>query len=464
MNSNQQHKVILLDSDHNRRDYLLALITSQGLTPFIFEKESRCLDNISPLGPDLVISGPLQAHKAYRLINTIKSTSYGLPVMIISNDKAIADFIRTNGFDDISVVDESINPAEIKGTITEKLQNNSNDQSALECPLLVGNTPEMVTIKKIIPELNRLNETVYIQGEQGTGKDLLARVIHFKSDRQDKPFIKINIPEFLAEKAQHNEVDGDGGSLEQVLDDQEALFNLARTGTLYLDEIGVMTPDFQAGLLHFLKKIQVRGPESAENGIRLIASNSKDLENLVSGGQFRKDLYYRLNVIKIKIPHLRKRMEDISQLADFFTDRYCRQLGKSHYELSDRTKNIFSSYFWPGNVGELENLVRDIVVQGEEDGLVEKLYLLSENERLLNNFEGFLCAGELARVKGSVEDSDDWSLKDISQKFLGKFEKRLVEKILDSTNWNRRKAAELLGISYKSLLNKIKDYGLSEIN
>ena len=156
-------------------------------------------------------------------------------------------------------------------------------------------------------------------------------------------------------------------------------------------------------------------------------------------------------------------MEDIPQLADFFTDRFCLQLGKSHYELSAKTKTIFSSYFWPGNVRELENLVKDIVAQGDEDSGVEKLYLLSENDRLLNNFEGFLSAGELARVKNSVEDSDDWSLKGISQEFLGKFEKRLVKKVLDSTNWNRRKAAAMLDISYKSLLNKIKDYDLSEV-
>ena len=463
MNTTAQHKIVILDSDQNRRDYLRAIIAAQGLTPFIFEKESRCLDNISPLRPDLVISGPLQANKAYRLINTIKSTSYDLPVMIISNDKAIADFIRTNGFEDISVVKESLNPDEMQGAITEKLQNNVNCEDRQGCPLLIGNSPEMIKIKKIIPEVNRLNETVLIQGERGTGKDLLSRVIHFKSDRHGKPFVKINVPEILAVKTEDSEIKAETGSPEEVIHNQENVFELARTGTLYLDEVGAMTPEFQAELLHFLKRHQFQKPGSGENDIRIIASHSKGLKGLVSSGKFRKDLYYRLNVIKIEIPPLRKRMDDISQLADFFTDRYCVQLSKSHYELSAKTKNVFSSYFWPGNVRELENLVRDIVAQSDEDSLVEKLYLLSENDRLLNNFEGFLSAGELARVKNTVEDSDDWSLKGISQEFLGSFEKRLVKKVLDSTNWNRRKAAELLDISYKSLLNKIKDYELSEV-
>ena len=207
MNPPQQHRVIILDSDQNRRDYLRALIASQGLTPFIFEKECRCLDNISPLNPDLLISGPLQASKAYRLINTIKSTSHGLPVMIISNDRAIADFIRANGFDDISVVDESINLAEMQNAITDKLQHATECKDGQECPLLIGSSPDMVKIKKIIPELNRLNETVYIQGEHGAGKDLLARVIHFKSGRHDKPFVKINVPEWLADKAEKSDRD-----------------------------------------------------------------------------------------------------------------------------------------------------------------------------------------------------------------------------------------------------------------
>jgi two-component system response regulator AtoC len=463
MNTTRQHKIVILDSNQNRRDNLRALIAAQGSTPFIFEKQSRCLDNLSSLAPDLLISGPLAASKAYRLINTIKSTSYDLPVMIISNDKAIADFIRSNGFEDISVVKESLNADEMQGAIIEKLRNNSDNKDCRGCPLLIGNSPEMTKIKRIIPEVNRLNETVLIQGERGTGKDLLARVIHFKSDRHEQPFVKINVPEMLAEKAEDQGTKEVTGSSEHVINAQENVSALARNGTLYLDEIGAMTPEFQAEFLHFLKRHQFSNSSSGENGIRVITSHSKGLKDLVTGGQFRKDLYYRLNVIKIEIPPLRKRMDDIPQLADFFTDRYCARLGKSHYELSAKTKNVFSSYFWPGNVRELENLVRDIVAHSDQDSLVEKLYLLSENDRLINNFEGFLTAGELDRVKVSVIESDDWSLKDISQEFLASFEKRLIKKVLDSTHWNRRKAAELLDISYKSLLNKIKDYELTEV-
>jgi two-component system response regulator AtoC len=462
MSSTTQHKIVILDSDPQRRDHLRSMLTENGYTPFLFEKESRCLDNIAPLNPDLVISGSLPADKAYRFINTIKSTKSDLPVLIISDDKAISDFINTNGLDDIAVINENLNSDEMQRAIAERLENNSNNQPRRDCPLIIGNTPEMVKIKQLIPVINKLNETVLIQGEHGTGKDLLARAIHFKSDRQDQPFVKIDIPELVTIQTEKNKVDAAAGLLPHELDSRKELLAKANTGTLFLDEIGALTTRYQTDLLHFLKGFKNAGPGPNANDIRVIVATTIDLERLVARGQFRKDLYYRLNVINLGIPPLRKRIEDLPQLADFFTDRFCHQLGKSHYELSAKTKTIFSSYFWPGNVRQLENLVRDIVARGEEDSQIEKLLLLSENHRLRNNFEGFLSHGELTGVKNYVEETDNYSLKDIGQKFCQRFEKRLVKKVLDSTNWNRRKAAAMLDISYKSLLNKIKEYNLTE--
>jgi len=351
----------------------------------------------------------------------------------------------------------------MQGVITEKLKHSGDSQRRKDCPLIIGNTPEMVRIKKLIPELNRLNETILVQGERGTGKDLLARVIYTKSDRRNNPLIKVHIPELFREYVNEEEHDKDeefafrteNGDLREIL-------SLADKGTLFLDEIGAMTPTFQAELLYFFKDTQILGSEQGNQGIRIIASTSADLESLVADGQFRKDLYYRLNVIKIKLPPLRMRIEDIPQLADFFTDTYCRKLDKSHYELSDETKKIFCRYLWPANVRELEILVKNIVSQENEEELVQKLYLHSENENLLNNVDSPFSAEEIAKVKKYLEASNNLSLKDVSQKYLNRVEKRLVKKALDSTNWNRRRAAAILDISYKSLLNKIKYYELTD--
>jgi len=411
------------------------------------------LDNILPLKPDLVIAGSLSVERTFRFINTLHITNGSPPVVIISDDQQITDFVCTNGFDDVSVIKESLTPAEIKLTIRSTLETNSTCDNQHDCPLIIGNSPEMLKIKRLVPELNRLNEPALIQGESGTGKDLLARFIHFKSNRNDKPFVKINMPEFFKisvgdalSGAIPSPFHGAAASLDNI-------FSLAHTGTLLLDEIGAMTAAFQAKLLQLFEKGVVPQSDKDVIDVRLLATTSIELGTLVENGEFRKDLYYRLNVIKIEIPPLRKRPQDIPQLADFYTDKFCLELGKSHYELSEKTKEIFYNYFWPGNVGELEHLVGRIVSQGNEAGLFEKLNLQSE--------EDFFSFRELAKVKKYLQTSKNLSLKHIANNYLVQVEKRLVKKVLESTNWNKRKAAVLLDISYKSLLNKIKEYELA---
>jgi two-component system response regulator AtoC len=274
--------------------------------------------------------------------------------------------------------------------------------------------------------------------------------------------VKVHVPE-LINRAEADDI-FDLGSITVSGGDSNisGIFALAQSGTLFLDEIGAMTAELQANLLQFLKECDVLNPGEKVFDIRVIAATRKDLKSLVEKGDFRKDLYYRLNVINLKVPPLRKRVEDIPQLTDYFTDRFCHQLGKSHFRLSFKTKDTFRGYVWPGNVRELEQLVRRIVSLGDEEGQVEKLYLHTENERLLNRHNGFLSATELERVKEYVKAAEDLSLKEVSQKFLNRVEKKLVKKALESTNWNRRKAAVMLDISYKSLLNKIKDYDLTQ--
>jgi two-component system response regulator AtoC len=415
MTGSDPHKIVILDKNPNRRDYLRSIVSEWGHIPFLFEKESSCLDNISPLNPD---------------------------------------FISNNGFDDVAVIDESLSAGEIQAVINKVLDDKCECRNRRHCPLIIGNSPAMVRIKRLVSELNRLNETVLIQGESGTGKDLLAQVIHLKSNRHAKPFIKVNVP--------------DMSNIIDKQDDQHSnhnpreIFALAENGTLFLDGIGDMTSAFQVELLHYFDENRMWSSGKNTDGIRVIASTVHDLEILIAGGVFRKDLYYRLNVTKIKIPPLRKRAEDIPQLADFFTDRFCQKIGKSHYELLTKTKDIFNGYFWPGNVGELEHLVGHMVSNGNEEEIIEKFYRRCENKLLLTNSEGILLAAEIAKVRKILEASDSWSLKEIGQKFLTRIEKTLMKKALESTNWNRRKAALLLNISYKSLLNKMKEYNLTQ--
>jgi len=460
----KQNRIVILEKDHRRRDYLRSIINAWGHTPFLFERVSRCLDNISALKPDLVISGTLQADKTFRFVNSLKTSGNSLPVIIISDSQEIVDYIESNDFGDVSLIDERLDLEEMRGVLNRALRNDLQTKPAWNCPLIVGSSPDMKKIKRLIPELNRMEETALIQGEAGTGKDLLARVIHRKSERCENPFVKLNVRELSYTRLNGSMGNDIAGIERRVENDPAEVFELANRGTLFLDEIETMRAGFQARLLRFFELGSIHNSDRENMDVRILAATSNGLQDLVNKGEFRKDLFYRLNVCRIELPPLRRRREDIAQLTDFFTDRFCRELDKSHYELSTKTKEIFLRYRWPGNVRELENMVRSIVLQEDEESMADKLHLLSENERLLNSPEGPFPETEIEKLKKYIENADSWSLKEIGQKFLNRIEKKLVKKALDSTHWNRRKAAVLLDISYKSLLNKIKDYNLNEAN
>jgi len=239
---------------------------------------------------------------------------------------------------------------------------------------------------------------------------------------------------------------------------EKGIFAVADTGTLFLDEIGQLPPAYQAELLILLEKSGMsKTVAKAEEIIcvRVIASTISDLESLVEKGTFLKKLYHRLNVINIIIPPLRYRLEDIPFLSDFFTDKYCAKLGKTHYRLSQKTKSTFFGYHWPGNVMELKNLVKGAVALGNEDSILSQLDTQNKISEYTYNF------AELTDVKKHIKGSGDLPLKAICRKINAQAEQKFMKQALEKTNWNRKKAATMLNISYKSLLNKIKAYNLT---
>ena len=327
-----------------------------------------------------------------------------------------------------------------------------------KCPSIVGNNPEIVKIKEMIPELSRSSETVLLKGEKGTGKELVAKVIQYKSGRRENPFVKVNCSALTNEMSENELLGRNVQAIKDLNQRKKGIFSVADTGTLFFDEIGQLQPAYQAELLLFLEQNGMsKTVANAEEKIdvRVIASTSADLESLVKTGIFLKKLYNRLNVISIIIPPLRYRLEDIPLLSDFFTDKYCDELGKNHYRLSQKAKNVFFSYHWPGNVLELENLIKGAVALGNEDNLINQLNGQSRTNEYTHNF------AELADINKRIQDSGNLPLKDICREINAQAEQKLMKQALEKTNWNRKKAATMLNISYKSLLNKIKAYNLT---
>ncbi|MBW1822811.1 MAG: sigma-54-dependent Fis family transcriptional regulator [Deltaproteobacteria bacterium] len=310
----------------------------------------------------------------------------------------------------------------------------------------------------VIPELSRSSETVLLKGEKGTGKELVAKVIQYKSGRRENPFVKVNCSVLTNEMSENELLGRNAQAVKDLNQRKKGIFSVADTGTLFFDEIGQLPPAYQAELLLLLEengisKTVVKAEKKID--IRVIASTSADLDSLVKKGTFLIKLYNRLHVISIILPPLRYRLEDIPFLSDFFSDKYCAELGKTHYRLSQKTKNIFFSYHWPGNILELENLIKGAVALGNEDNLINQLNGQSSTNEYTHNF------AELPDINKHIQDSGNLPLKDICREINAQTEQKLMKQALEKTNWNRKKAATMLNISYKSLLNKIKAYNLT---
>ena len=464
-----QSKIVILEKSKTRREYLRSIVSDRGHLPFIFEKANICLDNLLPLEPDLIISGSLPYDGMDRFVSTVKTMDGNLPVLIIPSDPSLNSLTTFNGFKDVKVFNNNFEPAGLQVAISKLLHNRfpTTDINTPGNPVIIGNSPELLKIKKRITDLSRLNEPVFIQGEPGTGKELVARVIHHQSQRHNSPFVKVNLAEinpgqldeFVSAFRQKEFLKSNpgGGNLN----------NPMAGGTLFLDKIESLPPLLQSRLLTVYEESSFRVDAlkqigSNAVGMTMVVSSSRCLDELVRRGKFRKDLYYRMSVMGIDIPPLRKRINDIAQLIDFFTDQLCMEYDMCHIHLSPKILDSFYRYPWPGNVRELKTVVRRAVLYGDADSLIRDLWRQwAQNQRFLNSDQEIDHLAGFSNLRKYVRDRKNLSLKKTCSEYVMGTEKTIIKKALERTNWNRKKAAGLLDISYKSLLNKIKQYRLA---
>jgi len=338
---------------------------------------------------------------------------------------------------------------------------------------LLSNSPRMSDILRVINQVAVSDVTVLITGESGTGKELVARTVHARSLRRHNPFIKVlcaALPDGLLE----SELFGyEKGAFTGAERRKLGKFEFANNGAIFLDEIGEIPLSLQAKLLQVLQDgvfSHIGGKTDVKVNVQIIAATNKILRKAMDEGTFREDLFYRLNVVNITLPPLRERREEIPFLVNFFLEKFNHRYNKRYSKLSAELIKRFMTYDWPGNIRELENLIKQIVVLEGEASVWEKMTPSSTPEPVEVSPPQKPLGSESSPIQslpGSLNSGKGGSkypsLKAVGKNASRKAEEELIRVVLHQTRWNRKKAARLLEISYKALLYKIKEYGL-EVN
>lgn len=456
-------KVLVIEESSLIRDYLAELVEIIGYHTRTLTRKREFLAEFHRHNPDLLLLGSTNhAGQIRALADVIEREKSGTPILVILDGEGLPDGGKIPGRANLSYLPSGFDTDELKCTI-EQLVHESQDPCYKELDrTIVGQTPAMVQIKRYVLRLARSDVTVLISGESGTGKELVARAIHRFSHRADKPFIKVNsaaLPTNLLE----SELFGfEKGAFTGAFKKKLGKFELADLGTILLDEICEIPLPMQAKLLQVLQDSELSSLGSTTNtkiDSRVLAATNCDLGERVSQGRFRSDLYYRLNVASIHIPPLKERKEDIDLLCKHFLRQYSARYGREYSPFSDRIRERLHEYSWPGNVRELENCIQSFTALGNKEALHEKLAHYGPTA-LLNNADEPLSSGEGGTNAFGTFPTP--SLKKVCKEAARKAETEAIMDVLFHTYWNRKKAAVLLKTSYKSLLNKIKEYGIEK--
>jgi transcriptional regulator with GAF, ATPase, and Fis domain len=351
---------------------------------------------------------------------------------------------------------------------------------------LLGTSEKMREVRELIARVADTDVTVLIRGESGTGKELVARAVHDASPRHERTFVKVNCAALPAELLESELFGFERGAFTGAIQHKPGKFEFANHGTMFLDEISEMGAPLQSKLLQVLQDgefARLGGRQDVRVDVRVVAATNRDLEAAVAEGQFREDLFFRLNVVCITLPPLRQRRDEIPALTDYFLRRYSEHYNKPPLALATDTLRLFAEYDWPGNVRELENIVKKMVILGSDTAIRRDIADAIAGRALrvgpipaLQSAAAATPAPPPAAAAGApraaapvppappaaAPQTFSGSLKDIGRNAAREAERELIFRTLQQTRWNRREAAEILGISYKALLYKIKEAELDK--
>jgi two-component system response regulator AtoC len=425
------------------------------------------IDQMAGLNPALSLLGPnLEPKGCLKCLNILKILDLFMPVLVFRDDGFLTSGRAEVPFDGVYILNPQLGSQALLETLERASEERTGLGSRPDFPIIIGQSSMIQEVREKIRTVCDKDITVLITGETGTGKELIARSIHYHSLRSKGPLVKINcsaLPDELLE----SEVFGfQRGAFTGAHKDKPGRIELADGGTLFVDEIGDLSLNLQVKFLQVLEdKAFSRLGDTADKMIdtRVVAATNADLGRKVREGTFRKDLYYRLNVVRIEAVPLRQRLEDIPLLIHYFLNKYCYEFKRESIEIPDHILELFYAYHWPGNVRELENILRRALVIRDWNFVSSEMQadkISRDGRKILPILpEATLASWPEEKVAAYFRNSD-FSLKRLSKIYISEVEKEAIREILRRTHWNRKEAAKMLRVSYKTLLNRIADFEL----
>jgi two-component system, NtrC family, response regulator AtoC len=490
--------VAIVDDDSAFANYLRTFLSLRGYDTRSYSRGDELIAAVKQGDPpDIVLLDVMMpGMNGIETLKALKAAKPDLQAIMLSGREhasTIVEAVRNGAADYVvkpddpeglgeiqldAAIKSAIEKTRLVSEISELRRQLSDDQD--RAFLFWGDSPDMKSIANVIEQVSDSDVTVLIRGESGVGKELVARAIHQRSSRRERPFVKVNCAALPAELLESELFGHEKGAFTGAAATRVGKFEQADTGTIFLDEIGEMKGALQAKLLHVLQDAQFTklGSNKAINvDVRIVAATNRDLEAMLIQGDFREDLYYRLKVIEVTVPPLRERRAEISHLTEFFIDRYARRYNRPTRVLSDELHQLFHQYDWPGNIRELENMIKRIVILQDEQLVIREMSRSAPAYAAVGAGSSVSSAPTGPALDEDEDDTDDVDdeapeepvamapsgsrLADIAKSAAVKAERAIIEDTLRQVHWNRRRAAEQLGVSYKTLLNKIKECGIS---
>ena len=444
-------KILVIDDEASLRDFLVILLEGEGYQVAIAEDVASGIKSLEEHSFDLVMCDlKLPDGIGLEVLEFARNRRLETPFIIITAHTTPQHALEALRAGAAEYLSKPFNVDDLKLIVEKLLQPPPEEPEELELPEFIGSSGPIRRILELVPRVASKPSTVLVTGESGTGKELLARAIHARSAQASGPFLSVNcgaLPEGLLE----SELFGHArGAFTGAVRDHNGLFAQAHGGTIFLDEVGELTPAMQVKLLRVLQEHRVRPVGSSreiEVDVRVMAATNRDLQSDVAEGRFREDLFYRLKVIHLHLPPLRRRGDDVPTLARHFVARTCERFGIPPKRLTPDAIRVLQAYSWPGNIRELENIVEQTVAL--ESGALISSGSLPEHLR-----------GEPARPQSEGVSLPEEGL-DIDE-YLENIRRSLMEQALRQTEGHQKKASELLRMSYRAFRYHAEKLGLAK--